>query len=77
MIFDLLEKASRGFAATKIAGFTIIQISHALWISWNFRRTGKAAGRQPLEVLVATWILSFGGTTLTGNFKFPYHFELA
>ena len=76
MIFDLLETVARDFAATKIAGFTIIQISHALWVSWNFRRTGQAVGLRPLEALVSTWILSFGGTTLAGNSKTLCHLNL-
>ena len=66
-LLDYLEQSAAQLTSLKVLGFPAMAILHATCVAWAFRRTALVNKMAPLTALVATWILSFGGTTLTGR----------
>lgn len=67
MALEHVGNALARFSAMSFAGIPALTLLHAISTSWNFRRNLGKIAVSPLEALVATFILAFGGSTMTGN----------
>ncbi len=67
MALEHVGGALARFAVMNFAGIPMLTLLHAISTSWSFRRSLGKTFVSPLEALVATFILAFGGSTMTGN----------
>ncbi|PJF19632.1 hypothetical protein PSACC_00546 [Paramicrosporidium saccamoebae] len=61
----VLGQAVINLSQWTIQDWPVLAILHATFAAWNFRKNADLAKLSPLEALLATWILSFGGTTIS------------
>src|SRR4051794_28700980 len=57
--------------ALNVRGLPLLTILHAIWASWYIRKTTRVVDMKPLEALVSTFILCFGGSTMTCTATLP------
>lgn len=55
----------QNWARGEIFGIPILMVTQALCVTWSYRKNNRVLSVSPVEALIATFVLAFGGSTIT------------